>query len=127
MVPATLRSAWLTVRKLLGTNELTQNEPQDRSLLSTCKIGIVAFDKSKCNAKYRRASCEEDAQECQDRPLVGQIADYVGFQWVERMWWLRDCSRVHEEIGHLCWSLVQSVASGRGERESGEKENDNED
>ena len=67
------------LRKALATKRLTQNKPQERSLLSTRQAGIVAFDKSQCYAKDDCASRKENAQKCQDRPLVSQVADDVGF------------------------------------------------
>ena len=58
--------------------ELTQHKPQNRSLFSTRQIGVVALDNSKRCAKDDGAPCEKNAQECQDGPLIGQIANDVG-------------------------------------------------
>lgn len=60
-----------------------------------------------CRSKDDDPSCCEKAKKCQDRPLVGEIADNVGFLRVERMWGKR-------YVGHIIDDCFHVSASGVG-------------
>lgn len=64
---------------------LTDNEPQQRSLVAPLECRIEPVDYHQGNTQLDSTSCEEDAQQLGHRPFICKVAHDVCLERVEGM------------------------------------------
>ena len=70
---------------MIESKLLTDDEPQQRSLVTLPQCRIETIDNEQGDGKFDGASCEEDAQKLGDRPFISKVANDVCLKRVEGM------------------------------------------